>query len=178
MKNIIILFILTFTLSCCNKDDAPKPIILPVQLLPPATQTGANTFGCLLDGQVFLPGNGSNPLDCVYQNIGGDYFFTLQANKRDSNSVLIGLALTTQRRQLLQNNIYSLIDINDGNVSGNYSFGTLYFNTNQTETGQLTITKLDLTNQIVSGTFWYDVKDANGVVHQIREGRFDMRYTM
>ena len=30
---------------------------------------------------------------------------------------------------------------------------------------------------IVSGTFWFDVLDTFGVVHQIREGRFDMQYT-
>jgi hypothetical protein len=28
----------------------------PVDQLPPATQTGANTFGCLINGQAFTPG--------------------------------------------------------------------------------------------------------------------------
>ncbi|MFC5981116.1 hypothetical protein [Flavobacterium salmonis] len=44
-------------------------------------------------------------------------------------------------------------------------------------TGELKITKLDFTNNIVSGTFWFDVKDDKGVLHQIREGRFDMQFT-
>ena len=32
-------------------------------------------------------------------------------------------------------------------------------------------------NYIVSGTFWFDVIDFQGNLHQIREGRFDMQYT-
>jgi hypothetical protein len=28
----------------------------PIDQLPPATQIGANTFGCLINGQAFTPG--------------------------------------------------------------------------------------------------------------------------
>ena len=53
----------------------------------------------------------------------------------------------------------------------------IFSRTNSIQTGNLTITKLDQVNQVVSGAFWFDVKDSNGTVHQIREGRFDMQYT-
>lgn len=44
-------------LSQCKKHDPD-----PVDQLPPATQTGANTFGCLLNGQLWTPsGNNSVP---------------------------------------------------------------------------------------------------------------------
>ena len=178
MKNILILFILTFTLSCCNNDDTPKPIILPIQQLPPVTQIGANTFGCLLDGQPFLPGVGTNPLDCQYQLVNGDYYFTLQANKKDIFDNFIALGIGTQKLQIFQNQTYSIVEKLDGKTFGLFYFNTIFNYTSQIEMGQLTISKLDLTNQIVSGTFWYDVKDSFGVIHQIREGRFDMRYTM
>ena len=49
--------------------------------------------------------------------------------------------------------------------------------TSNLNTGELKITKLDFTNNIVSGTFWFDVKDNQNVVHQIRDGRFDMKFT-
>jgi len=39
------------------------------------------------------------------------------------------------------------------------------------------ITKLDHTNGIVSGTFWFDIIDYQGNPHQIREGRFDTLFT-
>jgi len=48
MKRILLLLLTTFTLSCCNNDDDNPQN--PLDQLPPATQTGANTFGCLING--------------------------------------------------------------------------------------------------------------------------------
>ena len=50
--------------------------------------------------------------------------------------------------------------------------------TNENYTGELTITKLDFTNHIVSGTFWYNIKNpyTNETI-EIREGRFDTLFT-
>ena len=45
--------------QCQKKEAAPAR---PEDLLPPATQTGANTFGCLLNGQPWTP-RGSNGTD-------------------------------------------------------------------------------------------------------------------
>ena len=42
-----------FLLLIACEREAPQP----VDQLPPATQEGANTFGCLVDGEVFLPKN-------------------------------------------------------------------------------------------------------------------------
>uniref|UniRef100_UPI003899E6B3 DUF6252 family protein n=1 Tax=Tenacibaculum tangerinum TaxID=3038772 RepID=UPI003899E6B3 len=45
-------------------------------------------------------------------------------------------------------------------------------------TGELTITRFDLTNKIVSGTFWFDIKHpTTGATVEIREGRFDTLFT-
>ncbi|CAD0001286.1 hypothetical protein [Flavobacterium salmonis] len=60
MKNLLLLFTALFILTSCDKDkDDDKPTN-PIDQLPPVTQTGANTFGCLLDGEVFKPGITSN----------------------------------------------------------------------------------------------------------------------
>ena len=53
MKKILLLLTLSILFACCNKEDTPTPTPNPVSQLPPATQTGANTFGCLLDGRRF-----------------------------------------------------------------------------------------------------------------------------
>ena len=52
MKNLLLLLLVTFAISCCNKgdDDQPKT---ELEKLPPATQTGANTAGCLVNGVAF-----------------------------------------------------------------------------------------------------------------------------
>jgi len=175
MKNLFLLLLTTFTLSCCNKDDdQPKT---ELDKLPPATQTGANTFGCLLDGQAFIPSGGINPLDCVYQFVNGGYYFALQGNKRDQNNILIGIGIGTQNLQINQNQTFVLTNNEMGSASGAFFYGTSWNYTSTINEGELKITKLDSQNQIVAGTFWFDVKDHNGVNHQIRDGRFDMQYT-
>ena len=71
----------------------------------------------------------------------------------------------------------------NGKAYATYLIGNSYNGTNEimytsaSNTGELKITKLDFTQNIVSGTFWYDVKDNQGVIHQIRDGRFDMHFT-
>lgn len=178
MKNMLLLLLVLFPLwglGGCNKnDDDPKN---PIDQLPPATQTGEQTFGCLLDGEAFLPGPGANPLDAVYQFVDGGYYFALQANKRDSNNNLIGLSLGTLDLEILQDEVYQLSEYIDGNSVGGYFSNLIWSYTDLINQGELTITKLDPENFIVSGTFWYDIEDSNGVIHQIREGRFDMHYT-
>jgi len=50
----------------------------------------------------------------------------------------------------------------------NYTNGTTY-------KGEMTITKLDMENQIISGTFWFDVRDPKtGETREVRDGRFDV----
>ena len=64
-----------------------------------------------------------------------------------------------------------------GGVSGKYIFNGDIFDTDNQNSGKLTITQLDLDAQIVSGTFFFDVIDQNGELREIRDGRFDMRFT-
>ncbi|MFP9098782.1 hypothetical protein ACLI09_07000 [Flavobacterium sp. RHBU_24] len=173
-KHLFILLTLFFALAGCNNDDDNKPAD-PVSQLPPATQTGENTFGCLLDGKAFLPGPGANPLDCVYQYVDGGYYFALQGSKNLQNFIAIGI--NTNNLELIEGNNYNLTDNEVGNAYGLRYFNYIFNYTTTIHSGQLSITKLDYTNHIVSGTFWFDVMDENGVVHQIREGRFDMHFT-
>ena len=174
MKKLIILSLITLAFVSCDKDDNPQTTN-PVNQLPAATQIGANTFGCLLDGKVFKPGNGANLLDCVYQFIDGGYYFSLQANRRDQNNIPILLGCSSQNLQIFEGQTYLLKEKIDGNAYGTYSYAANFTYTSQMQNGELKISKL--TSTIVSGTFWYDIIDYQGNLHQIREGRFDMQYT-
>ncbi len=171
---VILVFIATF---CCCKNDDDNNTTNPIDQLPPATQTGENTFGCLLDGDPFLPGAGVNPLDCVYQFSNGGYYFTLQANREDENFNRIRLGCNTKDLEIQEGQTYELVENENGNATGKYFYATFINYTSSVFSGELTITKLDETNNIVSGTFFYDIEDQNGVVHEIREGRFDMRFS-
>jgi flagellar basal body rod protein FlgG len=54
---------------------------------------------------------------------------------------------------------------------------TQKFTDREENTGELKITYLDLTNQTISGTFFFDIIVQNGKLREIREGRFDMQFT-
>ena len=42
-------------------------------------------------------------------------------------------------------------------------------------TGEMTITRFDMEEEIVSGTFWFDVQDPKtGETREVRDGRFDV----
>ena len=107
MKKLLLLLITTFTLSCCNKDDDTP--IAEIEKLPPATQTGANTFGCLLDEKAFLPGNFPNATNCFYQFVNGEYYFVVSA-AIDTNDNLKVIRLRTEKKQIYEGETYDLFE--------------------------------------------------------------------
>jgi len=84
------LFSLLLSASRCKKDHFH---------LPPETTTGANTFGCKVNGKVFVPrdGRGRPGLFCQYvylgEGEGGGWFLNIPAmNWRASPNEAIGIA--------------------------------------------------------------------------------------
>ena len=57
MKTKILIFLTILILVGCSKDDTTPPE--PALLLPTETQTGANTFGCLINGKLLIPRDGT-----------------------------------------------------------------------------------------------------------------------
>ena len=185
MKNLILIFLATLTLSCCDKDDDKTPL----EQLPPATTTGANTAGCLVNGQAFLPKGRSQfgpILSCFYQRDQDGYHLGLSITEKGSNeNKSVGIA--TNSEQLVENITYNLVartsDVNNNYISnfGQFIINSNIYSSNQFYTtnlltGELKITKLNTQLKIISGTFWYDAINSDGEKVEIREGRFDMRY--
>lgn len=177
MKNISFLLLATLLfLSACHKDDNP---IAPIDQLPPATQTGAGTFGCLVNGEPFIDNSGT--FNCFYQLVNGGYYFGIEGT--DENFELIDIGLFTNDKSLEQGQTYMLYDNSPGNV-----FGSGYLlianssgegiTTNENQNGQLKITKFDFVSHTVSGIFSFDLLNPiNGEIIEIREGRFDSHFT-
>ena len=149
MKNIILILITTFTLSCCNKeDDNPQN---PIDQLPLATQTGANTFGCLINGEPFVVTNTSLQT-AIYQDGG-----LLIGGQKNINNNLTQVSMFISEANIgaiiAENNIYVL---NSNSVpKGEYYIenqNCFYF-TSSNYTGSLMITKIDNINFIISGKF-------------------------
>lgn len=173
LKSFLMVLSIIILICCKNEDEN----LSPIDKLPPATQTGENTVGCLLDGEAFLPDRAPNSTNCYYQLSEGEYYFHFSFSNRNKEFELIALGVNTTKLQLFEGQSYSLLEEVDGNASGVYFYRFSSTRTSKEETGELTITNLDFEKQIVSGVFWYDIIDNQGLSHKIREGRFDMRFT-
>lgn len=176
------LFFITLTASECKKHKPGNP----VDQLPPETQTGANTFGCLVNGEVFLPkGPSLSPiLQCAYQYLNTDYsrgyFFQLSAIHKNNTTDVLSVGIFTDSLIIANGNF-----VLGSNQKGNaYALYTRYTDTIHVKSytskdfpGQLTITKFDEINQIVAGTFWFNIIKSPGDTIKVTDGRFDMQFT-
>jgi hypothetical protein len=181
MKNLLLLLLTAFTLCCCSKDnDKPKS---ELEKLPPATQTGANKAGCLVDGKAFIPkGNfpGGAALICNYTD---GLNFSLSINENINNNIkTIGVASLNQN---LNDNIgttFQLSEFGANSKFGEYNINSVaspdpnYFKTTSTIVGELVITNHNFSQAILSGTFWFDAINSEGKIVKVREGRFDAHY--
>lgn len=178
MKNILLLFTLAIVLNSCDKDTFAGKDQLPAE-----TQTGANTVGCLVNGEVFLPhAGGINPeVNCFYQFIDGEFYFSLGfSDLRNGGSTSVFVQTKKINLQAGQTYILNKNTVDDSDYTG--GGGVFWLNpsnisyTNTIKIGELKITRVDLSNSIVSGTFWFDAVNTNGKTVEIREGRFDWNY--
>jgi hypothetical protein len=177
MKKLLLLFCISFTLFCCNNDDVNCQ---GIDCLPPATQTGAGTFGCLINGEPFVDNSGF--FNCFYQFVDGKYYFNITANF--DNKIPKVISLATNALQIDFDSTYQLLDRNQGHFYAEVTFDNnppLFLNdntTNNLDTGVITINYFSLENNIISGTFNFKIRDTiNNKIYNITEGRFDTLFT-
>lgn len=155
-----------------------------LEKLPAITQTGANTFGCLVDGVAWLP-NGTKPqnggpniqlyVDPTFQ--GGAFYITGHKYNTPDSDVSIGSGIcTTSGLFNFSNNFNSASYYKtiEGSLPCQISSG----NGNIYKTGFLNISKYDLTTGIFSGTFefkLYKPQSVCGDTISITNGRFDVK---
>jgi len=183
MNKIIIylLAIITMVNSCssCKKDT------LDSNGLPAATQTGANTFGFLLNGQPWTPqgNNGTANLSIDVDFGFNNGIFTISSykivNNNSNSKQTFGVGISDSLNFITS--YPKTFTITKNGVLG-FSFlqrngcSFDYFDTTITRTGSLTITKLDKTNRIIAGTFNAILSQQNCDTVKITEGRFDMKF--
>ncbi|MDR6968236.1 hypothetical protein J2X31_002253 [Flavobacterium arsenatis] len=173
MKKIILIFAVILTFFGCEKNDDNNN-----ETLPPATQTGAGTFACYVNGKAFIDKSGGY-FNCFYQLVNGEYYFGI-SGLDDNHSIFRAVALATNASEITNDQQYELSCNEPNNHYGEVAFTRqlLDATTCNSSFGTMTITKLDFDNNIVSGTFEFDVIHPNsGEIIQIRDGRFDTLFT-
>ena len=166
---ILLLVAVTVFISCNNDDDRP-----PIEQLPLATQTGENTFGCLVNGEAFVDiGRGNN----FYQLVDGNFFFSMGGLSEPTllRQVIIG----SNSMEALEGMTYELNCNEEGSFYAEVAFTDFLggSDTCTTSFGTLILQKFDLDQNIASGTFEFDVLDPrdNSLI-EVREGRFDVNF--
>jgi hypothetical protein len=183
-------FCLLLVLPClalqCNKDkDDPDPDNgNGKEQLPPATQSGENTFGCLVNGKVWRPkddGFWSSKLKASY----GRGTLGIKVEK-DNNSKreIISIGVLEEAYELgihkingsdhPKNNASFINQVKEEN-----NITECIYKTDSINTGYLKLTRVDSIENIVSGRFEFTaVNDSCGDVDTIRvtKGRFDIKY--
>lgn len=179
----LIPIVLIFSITSCKKNKN----IAPIDQLPPETQTGKNTFGCLVDGKVFVPkGFSLHPrLTCYYQYIypsPNGYVFQVAASDFSSSSFPIEINIFIDSVKIKEGQKIDLTQpIRRGNGYGNYrkvlNKHLIDYFTFLPSSGQIEIKKFDENNQIAAGTFWFNAVNENGDTVKVTDGRFDMQFT-
>ncbi len=177
--------LLTLNLHC-EKDDPDALFEKSQQQLPPITTTGANTFGCTINGKNWVAYS-----DYSFPKLMVDYFndgtlrviaYKKKKGKDDDETIDFSIS------SVLKPDIYLLaykIDTITNKMSNHMFYSpplswSYSYQTDFTHSGRVEILRIDTILRIVSGTFeanlaYYDPNSSDSVI-QIRNGRFDVKY--
>ncbi len=159
------LYFLLLGIGCKKEKEEPQ--------LPAETQTGANTFGCYVNGELFVK-DGSAPW--MHRPV--------EASLQIENQILILESYTKES--------YMYIEIQEPKANISIPVSIAYYRTSEwprdcfcfsgKETGELFFTKLDTVNRIVSGRFQFQGQCSNEMLEitgdsivSITNGRFDIK---
>jgi hypothetical protein len=154
----------------------------PEPQLPPETQTGANTFGCLVNGKIWLPEGFPGPLVgpnfevvydpnykggtlnvSVYRATSGDIESSMALAGYEISQIPVTYSLDSPTNDAKRMAVFS------SNSCDYYDAPDLY------RKGTLTITRLDLQQGIVSGRFEFVLAKQGCDTLKVTQGRFDKK---
>jgi hypothetical protein len=164
MKKILLLSlsVLTFVINGCSFFNEPEE-----EQLTAATNTGSDTFSCRVNGKVWR--------SYVGLIFGLDDFGVFYNNPRNPTQLI----LEAERAYDYESVIF--IQCDSVHKVGKYKISEAYYKDEKANMyydelvgeNYLTLTHLDTATNIISGTFAFTVKDSNGNLRHITEGRFD-----
>ena len=178
----LLLLCVLFLFSTCKKEESENcsptseiPGTLDSLGLPPATTTGANTMGCLINGEPWLP---------LKRNIFGDLRYDISFTV---GSQSMGGGVSIQGRQdydelestiflytdpALTEGIYPFTNENDRYINHNNDCGA--YDVDTTYNNIIEITRIDFDEEIVSGGFKMRLINDECDTLLVTNGRFDL----
>jgi hypothetical protein len=196
MKNTIITLLIIFFVSCSKDDDLQEK-------LPEATQTGANTAGCIVNGQFLIPKNtintgylGSSTIYGLETYAGPNFkspdfndFYSIKiANlkKRDGVSYIVYIKFNNLTSGIgdyivgqSENDPFSICPANTQIIAQEFNDGIykgkMFLSSHSS--GLIKLTRFDSLNYIISGTFYCTLYNRNNPSETIavKDGRFDIK---
>ncbi|OAV71882.1 hypothetical protein Barb4_00323 [Bacteroidales bacterium Barb4] len=167
MKSVLLLSMVALLYGCEEKYTS----------LPPETQSGANTFGCLIDGRLFvrelyLP----TSYDYVaYRSEDNVLAINIKANGQPESIQIIDSIVETGTSHPLR-----FASFEHRTFEKTYGFST-------ENSGEIYLTRFDTINKVVSGTFSFRAGKSELVswrgeytgdtVMNVTQGRFDLEFS-
>jgi len=188
MKKLLYIPLLICSLlfiGCEKNDDLPENNPGNYQTpLPAATTTGANIFACYINGKAYIAKK--NAITAYNQYYQGRYGISIRG-KWDESEYISRIDLESSSVDEIQEGVTYQLGSVPPVLSGiDYYAGSIFFQnfgnsgtwitTNEIQKGELKITKHALFDRILSATFWFDIKQPDGKIIEIRDGRFDVTY--
>lgn len=178
------LVLLTQCSKCKGDEPTPQPPADPLTLLPPETRTGANTFGCLVNGKAFtapyatsargdwqsltrLGVSGSITENGTSTNKGISVLLALNGNLADNQ--LFSIVSSTLPYPLFTPGINQFWAASAG--------GTCTYSGGLIKKGQVALVKFDGVARIASGRFAFTLYEPDGCdTLRVTNGRFDVKF--
>ena len=178
----LLLLIALFSLNAgCKKENTLEDELAK---LPPATQIGANTFGCLVNGKAWVAQNGCRflcdpPFKLYYSDINGGNIIAIAENLSPTSNSTISVHVDSS-------NFFSNFEFpnfgrnNMSFIYNNYSLPQ-ECSVNRTDdstvngVGKVYLTRFDLNSRIISGTFEFSLSKSGCDTIRVTNGRFDGR---
>lgn len=154
---LLLLLLISLSGMKCEKEEFNKKEELPAE-----TQSGKRTFGCLVNGKVWLP-RSNFPYSSLTSSFGNQIFDIVA---RQGNISDIGFT------------IRDFTDVGTYVITGDRIHAS--FRSYETEylayEGAIIIKKCDVINRIMAGRFSFKGKSEAGEEIEITDGRFDVIY--
>lgn len=181
MKTKFLLYLCLAMLTQCSKckrdDPAPQLPKDPLSTLPPETQTGIGSFGCLVDGQAmsvssaFLTSGDRSCNSCL----------TVASQTSIAQpEYVISLLLTgpLQNGRIFTLSKYSEpVNFSLNTFSVNPYIKQCYYSGNFIKSGQVTLVKFDPVARIAAGRFAFKLYEPGGCdTLRVTNGRFDVKF--